>query len=71
MKKLKVLLTTEGTYPFHEGGVSTWCNILMKKLDMIDYHLYSVVSNPFLIQKFELPISTFNNSTIMGHRRTK
>jgi len=58
MKKLAVLLTTEGTYPFHEGGVSTWCDILIKKLDMIDYHLYSVVSNPFLIQKFELPNST-------------
>lgn len=58
MKKLTVLLTTEGTYPFHEGGVSTWCDILVKKLDMIDYHLYSVVSNPFLIQKFELPSST-------------
>ncbi|WP_147640347.1 DUF3492 domain-containing protein [Paenisporosarcina sp. HGH0030] len=25
MKNLTVFLTTEGTYPFHEGGVSTWC----------------------------------------------
>jgi len=58
MKNLTVLLTTEGTYPFHEGGVSTWCDILIKKLDMIDYHLYSVVTNPFIIQKFNLPKST-------------
>lgn len=57
MKKLTVLLTTEGTFPYHEGGVSTWCNSLIKKLDMIDYHLYSVVSNPFVIQKFDLPES--------------
>jgi len=57
-KNLTVLLSTEGTYPFHEGGVSTWCDILIKKLDMVDYLLYSVVTNPFIIQKFELPKST-------------
>lgn len=58
MNNLTVLLATEGTYPFHEGGVSTWCDILIKKLDMVDYHLYSVVTNPFIEQKFELPKST-------------
>ena len=57
-KNLTVLLSTEGTYPFHEGGVSTWCDILVKKLNMVDYHLYSVVTNPFIIQKFHLPEST-------------
>lgn len=57
-EKLKVLLSTEGTYPFHEGGVSTWCKILIEKLDMVDYLLYSVVTNPFIIQKFQLPEST-------------
>jgi len=57
-KNLTVLLSTEGTYPFHEGGVSTWCDILVKKLDMVDYLLYSVVTNPFIIQKFKLPEST-------------
>lgn len=57
-EKLKVLLSTEGTYPFHEGGVSTWCNILIEKLDMVDYFLYSVVTNPFILQKFPLPKST-------------
>lgn len=53
-KNLTVLLSTEGTYPFHEGGVSTWCDILIKKLNMVDFLLYSVVTNPFIIQKFKL-----------------
>lgn len=57
MTKLKVLLTTEGTYPFHQGGVSTWCDILVKKLDTVDYVLYSVITDPFITQKFELPKS--------------
>ncbi len=57
-KKLKVMLTTEGTYPFHQGGVSTWCDILIKKLDGVDFVLYSLMMNPFISQIFELPAST-------------
>lgn len=56
--KLKVLLTTEGTYPFHQGGVSTWCDILVKKLDSVDYVVYSVVTDPFITQKFDMPKGT-------------
>src|SRR5690242_17550284 len=58
MTKLSVLLTTEGTYPFHQGGVSTWCDTLVKELDMVDYVLYSVMTDPFITQKFNLPKST-------------
>jgi glycosyltransferase involved in cell wall biosynthesis len=58
MTKLKVLLTTEGTYPFHQGGVSTWCDTLVKELDMVDYILYSVMTDPFITQKFKLPKTT-------------
>ncbi|MDF2558049.1 MAG: mshA 6 [Bacillales bacterium] len=58
MTKLKVMLTTEGTYPFHQGGVSTWCDILVKELDSVDYIIYSVMTDPFITQKFDLPKST-------------
>lgn len=55
-EKLKVLMTTEGTYPFHHGGVSTWCDVLIKKLkNEIDFIVYSVIMNPFVTQKFSLP----------------
>ncbi|WP_336787927.1 GT4 family glycosyltransferase PelF [Paenibacillus sp. MMO-177] len=53
--KMKVLLTTEGTYPFHQGGVSTWCDILINKLEPVEYVVYSVIMNPFVTQKFRLP----------------
>jgi polysaccharide biosynthesis protein PelF len=56
--KLSVLLTTEGTYPFYQGGVSTWCDMLVKEMKEIDYVLYSVVTNPFLSQKFQLPTNS-------------
>lgn len=54
-KKLKVMLATEGTYPFHYGGVSTWCDFLVNQLFDVDYVVYSVVMNPFVIQKYNLP----------------
>lgn len=53
--KIKVLLSTEGTYPFHQGGVSTWCNVLVERLTSIDYVIYSIIMNPFVTQKFSLP----------------
>lgn len=56
---IKVMMTTEGTYPFHHGGVSTWCDILVNKLHKdVDYVLYSVMMNPFVTQKFNLPKNT-------------
>lgn len=56
--RIKVMLTTEGTYPFHQGGVSTWCNFLVEKLTDIDYIIYSIIMNPFVTQKFNLPNHT-------------
>lgn len=52
---MKVMLTTEGTYPYHQGGVSTWCDILINKLEPVEYVVYSVMMNPFVTQKFRLP----------------
>ena len=53
-EKLSVLMTTEGTYPFHQGGVSTWCDILVKQLKSVDYTIFSVTMDPFIAQKFDL-----------------
>lgn len=55
-EKIKVMITTEGTYPFNNGGVSTWCDLLIKNLNKdIDYVVYSVMINPYVTQKFDLP----------------
>lgn len=45
-KALEVLLIAEGTYPFHWGGVSTWCHLLIRDLPEVNYSLYSLVSDP-------------------------
>ncbi len=52
--RLRVMLTTEGTYPFHQGGVSTWCHMFVDKLQVVDYVVYSIIMNPYVTQKFEL-----------------
>jgi len=54
--KMKVMMTTEGTYPFHNGGVSTWCDLLINNLEKdIDFVVYSIMMNPYVTQKFNLP----------------
>lgn len=54
-KHISVMLTTEGTYPFHRGGVSTWCDVLVKRIPSVDFVVYSILMNPFVRQKFGLP----------------
>jgi glycosyltransferase involved in cell wall biosynthesis len=50
-----VLLTTEGTYPFHGGGVSTWCDALISNLSEIDFTLLAVTMHPYVQQRYALP----------------
>lgn len=54
--KIKVLLSTEGTYPYHQGGVSTWCDLLVQRMPDVDFIIYSILANPFVTQKF--PVSS-------------
>lgn len=51
---ISVLLTTEGTYPFYAGGVSTWCHRLTHGLPDIDFTLLAVVTNPYPPVKHDL-----------------
>lgn len=53
--KLRIMMTTEGTYPFHQGGVSTWCNVLVDRVPNVEFTVYSVIMNPQVTQKFTLP----------------
>jgi len=52
---LRVLLITEGTYPFNFGGVSTWCRNLITGLPTVDFHVLALVANADLAPMFELP----------------
>src|SRR5207237_1134443 len=54
-RPLRVLMTTEGTYPFHGGGVSTWCDALISHLPEIDYTLLAVAMHPYVQKRYQLP----------------
>lgn len=46
-RRPRVMLTTEGTYPFNGGGVSTWCHILVEGMPENDWILYAVTADPY------------------------
>ena len=51
----RVLLTTEGTYPYAVGGVSSWCDLLVKNLDEFDWQVLPIVAPHGRPPLFELP----------------
>ena len=52
---IDVLLTTEGTYPYVTGGVSTWAHQLVTGLAEKQFVVYSVVANTSLPIRHEPP----------------
>ncbi|MDI6703205.1 MAG: GT4 family glycosyltransferase PelF [bacterium] len=54
-EEVSVLLTTEGTYPFHPGGVSTWCDNLIKGCKAVSFTLFAIMMNPYVSRKYSLP----------------
>lgn len=46
MGSCSVLLTTEGTFPYHKGGVSTWCDSLTRQLPEVDFTLLALTVHP-------------------------
>jgi polysaccharide biosynthesis protein PelF len=49
-----ILMTTEGTYPFLGGGVSTWCHELTQQMPEVDFMIVAIVANPYLSQQYPL-----------------
>jgi glycosyltransferase involved in cell wall biosynthesis len=41
---MRVALINEGTYPYATGGVSTWCDHLVRGLPEVRWHLVSIVA---------------------------
>ena len=50
-----VLITTEGTYPFEGGGVTTWADVVIRGLPEVDVHLLAVTGSTALELDKELP----------------
>lgn len=51
----RILLTTEGTYPYFPGGVSVWCDNLVREMHDFDYGVVAIASNPYVTSQFSLP----------------
>ncbi|WP_412063097.1 GT4 family glycosyltransferase PelF [Rubrivirga sp. IMCC45206] len=49
------MLTTEGTYPFEGGGVTTWADVVIRGLPDVDVHLLAVTGSTALRLHKELP----------------
>lgn len=50
-----ILLATEGTYPFHPGGVSTWCDTLIHRMPDVDFIVFAIAMNPYVSIRFSMP----------------
>ena len=46
MQPLSVLLTAEGTYPHYPGGVTVWCDQLIRQLPDLQFHVLSITHSP-------------------------
>lgn len=51
----RVLLLTEGTYPFVDGGVSTWCNQIVGGMPDVDFTVLAVTGDVGARQLYDLP----------------
>ena len=54
-RRPRVLLTTEGTYPYSVGGVSSWCDVLLRNLTEIDWQILPIIAAHGRPPVYELP----------------
>jgi glycosyltransferase involved in cell wall biosynthesis len=51
----RVLLITEGTYPYAVGGVSSWCDLLVQHLTDVDWQVLPITAAHGKAPAYELP----------------
>lgn len=70
VSRRRVLLVTEGTYPFYWGGLSTWCDCLVTELPELDFSVLAVAEAPGLPLRFDLPknVVEFRPTPLWGVR---
>lgn len=55
MARLSVLMCSEGTYPYYPGGVSVWCDQLIRGLPETDFWLFAITHSPNKAPVFSIP----------------
>ena len=65
--------TTEGTYPYHRGGVSTWCHALTTELAEIDFTVLAITMHPYLEPQYPLApnVQQGDHRAALGHRGSR
>jgi glycosyltransferase involved in cell wall biosynthesis len=53
--RTRILLTTEGTYPYFMGGVTSWCDLLVRRLVDFDWQVLPVIPAHGRPPLYELP----------------
>jgi glycosyltransferase involved in cell wall biosynthesis len=61
---MRILLATEGTYPYVLGGVSTWCDQLIRGLAEHQFHILAVVGPRPVKPVFSRPSNVTSTSTV-------
>jgi len=51
----RILLTTEGTYPYALGGVSSWCDLLLRGLTEFDWTVLPIIAPHGREPLYQLP----------------
>ena len=54
-RRISVLMTTEGTYPHAAGGVSTWCDELIRNTPEVSYTVLPIMMNPHIELRYDPP----------------
>lgn len=54
---MRVVMASEGTYPYGGGGVSTWCHQLCEGMRDVDFTLLAVTGGPRVAAQYALPPS--------------
>jgi polysaccharide biosynthesis protein PelF len=55
-RRTRVLLTTEGTYPYAVGGVSSWCELLVREIKEFDWQVLPIVGAHGKPPLYTLPV---------------
>ncbi|EKX69273.1 DUF3492 domain-containing protein [Streptomyces ipomoeae] len=59
-----VTMLTEGTYPHAHGGVSTWCDQLVKGMPEVEFHLVSLTGTGREPVTWELPPNVYRHTRV-------
>lgn len=57
-------MLTEGTYPHVHGGVSTWCDQLVKGMPEVDFHIVSLTGTGREPVTWELPPNVYRHTSV-------